>query len=97
MANLEYTKYLKSKQFKEVKKIVLDRDNHRCQFCGRSEDEAKLTVHHRCYEHLYQGGEAEANDCITICQLEHIALHKIKGNYKWFSITNPRNDNSKDA
>lgn len=90
----KYKAYIRSKKFKEVREIVLERDGHRCQFCNRGiEDGAVLSVHHRSYEHLFEGGEVEAADCITICSSDHLALHKVKRNYSWFSMDNPRNQN----
>lgn len=90
---LKYKNYLRSKKFKEVKKLVWERDNGECQFCGRKQsDGVTLSVHHKCYRHLYEGGDVEANDCILICSREHKLLHSMKCNYKWFSRNNPRND-----
>lgn len=92
---LKYQRYIRSKEFKKVREMVLERDGHCCQFCGRTvEDGATLTVHHRCYRHLYEGGELEAADCITICSCDHLALHRVKRNYAWFSIDNERNTNA---
>ena len=89
---LKYRDYIRSKDFQKVRELVLERDGHRCQFCGRTaEDGAKLSVHHRVYKHLFEGGDAEADDCITICSNEHLALHRLKQNYGWFSMKNPRN------
>ena len=90
---IRYRNYIRSKQFKEVKKLVWERDGGCCQFCGRKQsDGVTLSVHHRNYSHLFQGGEAEANDCILICSREHKALHSMKCNYRWCSRNNPRND-----
>lgn len=89
---LKYQRYIRSKAFKEVKKLVWERDNGECQFCGRKpSDGVTLSVHHKCYRHLYEGGEKEAADCILICSREHKRLHDMKCNYKWFSRNNPRN------
>lgn len=89
---LAYQRYIKSKRFQHVRDIVLERDNHRCQFCNRGiEDGVTLSVHHRTYEHLFEGGEKEAADCITICSVDHVAMHRVKKNYNWFSMNNPRN------
>ena len=91
---LKYRAYIRSKQFKEVKKIVEERCGGRCQFCDRSRaDGVTLSVHHKTYKHLFQGGEIEANDCILICSREHKLLHSMKCNYKWFSRNNERNKN----
>ena len=89
---LKYQRYIRSKQFKEVKKIVEERDGGRCQFCDRSRaDGVTLSVHHKTYKHLFQGGELEANDCILICSREHKLLHSMKCNYNWFSRNHIRN------
>ena len=89
---LKYKKYLKSKEFKEVKKLVEERDGHKCMVCGRTrKDGINLTCHHRCYKHLYAGGEIEANDCITVCMICHSSIHANKKNYQWFSRNNKRN------
>lgn len=94
---LKYQRYLRSKQFKEVKKLVWDRDEGTCQFCGRKQsDGVTLSVHHRNYSHLFEGGEAEAKDCILICSREHKMLHSMKCNYRWFSRNNERNKISGD-
>ena len=94
---LKYRSYIRSKQFKEVKKLVWERDGGCCQFCNRKQsDGVTLSVHHKSYRHLFQGGEAEANDCILICSREHKVLHSMKCNYRWFSRNNPRNDAKTD-
>lgn len=91
---LRYQKYIRSKAFKEVRKIVFERDGYACVTCGRTRaDGANLTCHHKCYKHLYEGGQIEANDCVCLCQYCHKGLHQMKPNYKWFSIDNERNNN----
>lgn len=93
----KYQSYIRSKAFKEVKKIVWERDSGTCQFCGRKQsDGVTLSVHHRCYKHLYEGGEKEADDCILICSREHKALHSMKCNYQWFSRKHSRNNVEKE-
>ena len=50
---IKYRNYIRSKKFREVKKIVWERDNGECQFCGRKQrDGVTLSVHHKCYRHL---------------------------------------------
>ena len=94
---LKYQKYIRSKQFKQVKAIVFERDGEKCMVCGRTRsDGANLTCHHRTYLHLFQGGEIEANDCICLCQYCHAGVHRVKSNYKWFSMDNPRNNNEEN-
>lgn len=81
---LKYKKHLKSKEFKEVKRIVIERDKC-CQFCGRTEEELtlkngkKLTwnVHHlpEGYNHLNDSPEEEAKYCILLDSACHHYLH----------------------
>lgn len=95
---IRYRNYIRSKQFREVKKIVWERDGGCCQFCGRKQsDGVTLSVHHRNYSHLFQGGEVEAADCILICSREHKVLHSMKCNYRWFSRNNSRNNIKDDG
>lgn len=94
---LKYQKYIRSKQFKEVRKLVWERCEGECQFCGRKQsDGVTLSVHHKSYRNLFKGGIEEANDCILICQREHKLLHSMKCNYKWFSMDNERNKTDND-
>lgn len=90
-AYLNYQRYIRSKKFKAVREAVLERDGHRCQFCNRTAEETQLCCHHRTYEHLFEGGEAEIADCITLCSTDHKALHSVKRNYKQFSKKTPKN------
>lgn len=93
-----YKKYIRSKEFKAVKKIVEERDGGQCQTCGRTrQDGVTLSCHHRVYRHLYEGGEAEAGDCITLCSICHRAIHSAKKNYQHFSMKNPRNITSENG
>lgn len=86
---LKYKNYIRSKAFKEVKRAVEERDGHKCMTCGRTRaDGAKLTCHHRTYEHLFEGGELEVNDCITLCQYCHKGIHSIRSNYQRFKNKN---------
>ena len=86
---LEYQKHLRSKAFKEVKRIVIARDGC-CQFCGRTEEELtlkngkKLTwnVHHLPdgYNHLNDAPEEEAKYCRLFCSACHSYGHKAPSN-----------------
>lgn len=83
-----HKKYLKSKEFKAVKEYVFSRDGNKCVVCGR---EDKLVCHHRCYKHLGEANLDEINDCVTLCQADHLAIHRQPINKYWFSIEHPRN------
>jgi len=95
---LRYKKYIRSKAFKAVKQAVEERDGHKCMTCGRTRsDGAKLTCHHRVYDHLFEGGESEVADCITLCQYCHKGIHSIRSNYQRFRNKKPeRDDNNPD-
>lgn len=91
---LKYQAHLRSKEFKEVKRIVIERDKC-CQFCGRTEEELtlangkKLTwnVHHlpEGYKHLYDAPEIEAQYCRLYDSACHSACHKAPSNRNRFT------------
>lgn len=85
----QHKKYIKTKKFEKVKQAVFERDGHKCVICGRTDS---LVCHHTNYRHLGQGNQAEIDDCITICQLEHVCLHRQAFNMNWYSVAHPRND-----
>lgn len=89
---LKYQRYIKSKEFDEVRKAVFERDNYQCQFCNWTPDDYNpdvksskrtLTCHHRTYEHLYNEKE-HLEDCITVCSVCHPNLHKAPSNFTRF-------------
>lgn len=87
-----HKKYLKSKQFKVVREYVLGRDGNKCMVCGRTEeDNTKLTCHHRTYRNLGKANHDEIDDCVTLCQICHVAHHRQPINKWWYNIENPRN------
>ena len=88
----EYTKYLRSKQFKEVKDIVYARQGGICPICGELIDaEHPGSAHHRSYKYAGMGGEIEAQDVVYIHSEEHISIHRNKKSYSKYSILNDRN------
>ena len=88
----EYTKYLRSKQFKEVKDIVYARQGGICPICGDLIDsEHPGSAHHRSYKYAGMGGEIEAQDVVYIHTEEHISIHRNKKSYSKYSILNDRN------
>ena len=86
---LKYQKYIRSKDFAVVKEIVKERDKV-CQTCGRTQEEIdaspklSFNVHHRTYEHLFEGGDVEAADCILLCSCCHRGIHSVKSNFTRF-------------
>lgn len=102
---LQYKAHLKSKEFKEVRRIVIERDKY-CQFCGRTEDELtlkngkKLTwnIHHlpEGYKHLNDSPEEEAKYCILLDSSCHRYLHMNPANRYRFTATFT-NENEEDT
>ena len=66
-----YQVYLKSKQWKTVRRQVLKRDNYTCQGCGLPANLA----HHLNYYSL--GKQEETNSCISLCWNCHEKRHDI--------------------
>lgn len=88
----EYTKYLRSKQFKEVKDIVMKRQGGICPICGDPIDSSHPgTCHHRDYRYAGMGGEVEAAHCVYIHLWEHQAIHRHKSSFSIYSVLNDRN------
>ena len=87
-----YQRYLRSKQFKEVRDIVRARQNNRCPICGEEfTDENPGVCHHKNYTWAGYGGEKEADCCVMICSYEHQAIHRHKKSFKIYSDDNDRN------
>lgn len=84
-----HKEYIKTPEFEEVKKAVLERDGNRCVCCQRSEG---LVCHHTSYRHLGQHNQREIDDCVTLCVHCHsMGIHKNPANIHWFSVEHPRN------
>ena len=89
----EYTKYLRSKQFKEVKDIVYQRQGGICPICGELIDaDHPGSCHHRDYKYAGMGGEIEASHCVYIHNVEHLSIHRNKKSYSTYSVLNDRNE-----
>lgn len=81
----KYTAYMKSDDWKEVRAVVLERDHHRCRCCGRTEDQAALSIHHSSYRVLYHELEGDNIDwLITCCLYCHKGIHSVKSNFHRF-------------
>ena len=102
-----YKEHLKSKEFKQVRKIVIERDKC-CQFCGRVEEELmlkngkKLTwnIHHlpEGYKHLDDSPEEEAKYCRLYCSSCHSAAHRAPANRNRFTaMFTTKDDDNQDA
>lgn len=87
-----YTRYLRSKQFKEVREIVRARQNNICPICGDEFTEENPGVcHHQRYTWAGYGGEKEADCCVMIHSWEHQAIHRHKKSFRLYSDDNDRN------
>ena len=80
----------KSNEWKEIKSIVLERDNYTCRCCGRTKDDenAHLSVHHREYTHLFHESDNNYEDLITLCKICHLWIHKAPSNKRRFTLKN---------
>ena len=89
----EYTKYLRSKQFKEVKEIVYARQGGICAICGEIIDaDHPGTCHHKNYKYAGMGGQIEAAHCVYLHIWHHQAEHRAKQSFSIYSVLNDRND-----
>lgn len=67
----KYSEYLKSPEWRERRKKVLDRDNEECQLCkGKGSH-----VHHKTYQNIFN---EPLEDLITLCRDCHDMFHKLK-------------------
>lgn len=82
----KYKLYIKSSEFDEVRQAVLKRDGYHCMCCGRTNDETTLAVHHNSYNHLYDELN-HLDDCVTVCSVCHLSIHRNKANWIRFKRT----------
>lgn len=79
----------KSEEWKQIRQIILDRDNHHCMCCGRTEDDkisgkpVNLAIHHNNYKVLFHEMD-DLSTLITLCQLCHKQIHDHLGNKQRF-------------
>ena len=67
-----YENFLKSKYWREVKKLVLKRDKYKCIICGSSKE---LNIHHSSYKnHFNEHNHLE--DLDTLCRKHHQEYHE---------------------
>ena len=59
----------------EVRRVVLERDEHRCQSCNGRHRSLRLEVHHVVPVSL-GGAEFDADNLLTLCRDCHFALHR---------------------
>ena len=90
-----YTKYIRSKEFAEVKQLVFERDNYTCVACGwnlkkdydpnKKSMKRTLQCHHTApgYRWLYHEKE-HLEACVTLCGCCHSSIHRSPSNISWF-------------
>lgn len=84
-----YQKWLRSKGFKELKQLALERDNYTCQVTGRRLEDlppkCTLTAHHKKYDNCGKGDESELNDIIILSSSAHRAIHSYPSHLRLFT------------
>lgn len=77
-------KWYRSDYFQEVRKMVLDRDHHRCRTCGATEEERVLNCHHSKYDGVLYNEKENLDYMITLCTICHRSIHGARQNWKRF-------------
>lgn len=71
----EYDDYMKSDKWHSKCKQRLEIADHKCEMCGRLENNSKgLQIHHISYRNL--GNEDVGNELICVCGRCHLMLHR---------------------
>lgn len=81
-----YSELLTSPEWIEKRNIILDRDNHKCQYCGKTHD---LQVHHKYYSKypnnkLVDPWNYPDDALITLCSKCHKWIHSQKKNKVYY-------------
>lgn len=80
---MKYPKGFKSGTSREVqpelRKMVLGRDNYRCQICGKGLEEVQLHCHHITGVEQNPLESADIDNCITLCKEHHKQVHTLPG------------------
>jgi len=71
----KYNSYLKTPHWANLRRIVILRDNCKCQNCFRSVTEQTAHVHHTSYVGFNRLGYSYAFECVTLCRDCHINFH----------------------
>jgi len=69
----DYSSYMQSPKWQEIREIRLFVDSNKCQSCGNGE---QLQVHHITYKRL---GNEDIDDLVTVCKQCHKELHDYYG------------------
>ena len=78
---IKYPKGFKKSTSREVqpqlRKLVLKRDNYKCQICEATTDEEQLHCHHITGVEKNPIESADIDNCITLCKSCHKKVHKL--------------------
>ena len=74
----------KARQWRETRRVVLQRDGHRCRACGQAHG---LEVHHVVMRSL--GGKDVASNLIALCRDCHASVHGHVLILRWNGQGNP--------
>ena len=68
--------FLLSSKWSELRMLAMERDNYRCQVCGKSpsDDNIALEVHHKIERSVRPDLEAELTNLTTLCKQCHQAF-----------------------
>ena len=66
-------KFRNSSEYKKWRDEVLDRDGHRCVFCGKSS--GKINAHHKLDIHTHPELRLDVDNGITLCNDCHAKIH----------------------
>lgn len=67
----KYKDYLKSKHWKNKRKVVLELKNNTCEYCKTNKN---LQVHHTTYKNI---GDEKISDLMVLCEECHQATHRL--------------------
>ena len=73
MNKREYRKLLKNINWLNKRKVILDRDHHKCVLCG---SDFNLNVHHSYYTVGLNPWEYPDESLVTLCESCHLEYHK---------------------
>lgn len=73
--DVNYQKYIKSKEWKQKAEEAKTRAGNRCQGCNRPRSEVQLDAHHRTYERI---GRERPGDITVLCRDCHQSIEKSK-------------------
>lgn len=71
---LAYRRYLKSPEWKKLRRIALKRDSHRCVRCGYI---GNLQVHHTDYSGIYENFNFSIDQLESVCGDGYHSCHRM--------------------